>query len=269
MPRTSALSRRLALLVALLWLGFVPSLAKAEVTIEELLKTLVQQVEVPSESPPWTLISVRNEGTTMFRVLRLSDPGFEKILRQASGRILDGWKAGLKKSQQDLFCRSDFRELLDKGVTVRDLLQMPDGSEILTVNIDSAACEENNIRLDFSGPDQASATLNADLKAYVRRQKVPLGIGAMSIERVETSGRTLKRRLMTSSSVLINELRVQGEERARTKDSWHRVICTSNSLSRLILKGAKIEDSMVTQAGEVLAVIMTDRAACHRLSLSD
>lgn len=265
----SVLVKRLALLVALLWLGLASLSAKAETTAEEILKAVVETITTPVDVPPWKILSVRAEGKIMQREFQLNDAVLERKMQRGTAHNLAAWTYGLSKAHRDLFCYSDFRELLKMGVIVQDHMRYSSGEDIVIIRIAETACRAADFSADFSGPRVLNPSLARDLQAYAAKVKTPLELSAMVKQKVTASGHVLRRQFEVTADAGIREFSKKGAEKTTVQQGWQRPICASMSKRHLLLGGAEIEDTMLAPDNKVLAVIVTDHAVCQKLSLND
>lgn len=236
-------------------------------TAAEYLRATVQTIETPINVPPWILHGVWQEGTTLYRVLRLNDEELENAWHRFPVDLLKTTKSAIVASNQDAICQSsDFVSLLARGVVVVDLLQYSDGTKFTTGRTDEQVCRQLRGSVDYSGPEQVSATLGEDLRAFVGRVNLPANLGTIVWKDMQVSGRTLSRIFVVMIEATLRELRLQGDAGHQVRDSWSRTICQRGTFSRHLLNGAVIEDRMLDADGELVTIFVTDRAVCHRLS---
>lgn len=232
-----------------------PSQGQAQIPVENQLASIVQSVPLPFDTPLFTIDDLRAEGKTLHRTLRLKGN-----LQHLGAAELEIARRSQRREQTAAVCKGAMlRNLMRQGVIIQDVIQFVDRTEFLRVRIDAAACDQRPKYADFSGPDRISPTINDRIQELADRSPVPANLGVGTITGFTAKGRRLIRDIVMTYENTATELRHGGRE------TWIGVQCKEAILAQMILDGAIFEDRMRAPDGSEIAVIVTDRASCHRV----
>lgn len=255
--------RKLTLLVGISmafgWAGI--SVGQAQAPIEDQLRAIADSFPTPRDTPSIVIEEMTAEGRTLKRVLRIKAAGLKASADSASPELM----ANFRKSQQATHIRALCRnpgvlQLLKSGAVFNDQILFFDHSPFVTIRTDAAACRSLKKGFDFSGADRVAPSTPERIRTMAEKMKTPLKMPIGAITEVRADGVWLRRR------VVLNFQASKAQFDGANQAAMIRQQCQNAFLAQVIKDGGKFEDTVVSSQGEVLAVVVTDRAACHRVT---
>lgn len=234
---------------------------RAQIPIEDQLSAIASSFPTPHDTPEVVIEKLTAEGRTLHRVLRMKAPSLKASLESAPGVLQENVRKSQAENQIQALCSNvSTRQLINSGAAFEDRLLFADGTPFVTVRIDAAACQNQKKGYDFSKEGKVEPTAVARIKSIVDLAKLPLNMGVASITHMEADGVLLKRRMVLNFEVTKEQFNKPNQ------DAMIRQQCKNAYLAQLVKDGGRFEDTVLNKQGDVLGIVVTDRAACHRVT---